>query len=815
VNRPVPVDAWLVAGNDTMQLSQQETAREVSSPSGAWDWLGPTSLSIAVGAAYFVAAQFSLALLAKPDGLAVFWPGSGLAAGTLIAIGSAARLPVAIGVATASAAASLLSGQNLAAAVVFSLCNAGEALLVAWLIEYRFGKEFRLESLPSVVGFITGSVLGSALSAVPATAGFILFHSSEAPALATWLNWLASDALGVIMVGPLFIGLGALRQDRPEKWEVVEGMLTLAALALMSVVAFSSPLHYWYTVLPLALLLPVLLAAHCRPVFAAAAALILGFAVVWTTTFGMAALDGPKSLHDRTYAARATLLAISTCMLVLAALFAERRRNEAAINDSSNRLQLALDAAKLGVWSIDFKTERFECDNRDSLIHGYPSGAPPRTIGDARGFVHADDLSSLDEAFVASQRVGDNIRAEYRLAPIACSTAYPEERWVAIEGAFVRAANGEAERLLGVSRDITDLKRAQHALAERNLQLALAGKAALVGSYSYDVNTDAMQVSEGYAAVHGLAEGTKVTTRREWHARIHPEDLARVEEFRIQAFQEQRGEYGLEYRVIRGGREVRWIEARSFVLYRDDGAPQRVVGVDIDITERKQAQEHREILNAELDHRAKNLLATVGAIITQTQNGNASMPDFVSALDRRIASLARVHELLSCNRWQGVSLREIVRREFAPYVADNIAIDGPNVVLMAEAVQPLAMVLHELTTNAAKYGAFSDRSGRVALRWCWIRKEPHDRLAIDWREMGGPSVTRPNRYGYGTSIVRELIPFELGGEVNLVFAADGVRCRMEIPSDWIGNEMAHKLGSPPHEARADEEIAPPKLASSF
>src|SRR5215510_5424416 len=409
-------------------------------------WIGSVGLTIAIGAAYFVAAQFSLAFLAKPDGLAVFWPGSGLAAGLLIAIGATARLPVAIGVATASVAASLLSGQSLAAAVVFALCNAGQALLVAALIRRRFGRDFRLDSLANIVGFIAAGVVGPAISAIPATTGFILLHSPASPALTTWLNWLASDALGVIMVAPLFIGLSTMRHDPPEKWELLEGVLTLAVLALMSVVAFGSPLHYWYTVLPLALLLPVLLAAHCRPVFAAAAALILGFAVVWTTTFGMVELDGPKSLHDRTYAARATLLAISTCMLVLAALFAERRRNEAAINDSNNRLQLALDAAKLGVWSVDFKTERFECDARDSLIHGHTPGARPQTIGEARLFINAEDLPSLDEAFRASRRAGDNIRAEYRLAPIACGAAYPDERWVAIEGAFVRAANGERER---------------------------------------------------------------------------------------------------------------------------------------------------------------------------------------------------------------------------------------------------------------------------------------------------------------------------------------------------------------------------------
>src|SRR5262249_56804893 len=108
-----------------------------------------------------------------------------------------------------------------------------------------------------------------------------------------------------------------------------------------------------------------------------------------------------------------------------------------------------------------------------------------------------------------------------------------------------------------------------------------------------------------------------------------------------------------------------------------------------------------------------------------------------SALNRRIASLARVHELLSCSRWQGVSLKEIVGCEFAPYAADNVAVRGPSVTLTAEAVQPLAMVLHELTTNAAKYGAFFNRHGRVLVRWLLILKESQGRLAIDLLVTGG------------------------------------------------------------------------------
>jgi two-component sensor histidine kinase len=192
------------------------------------------------------------------------------------------------------------------------------------------------------------------------------------------------------------------------------------------------------------------------------------------------------------------------------------------------------------------------------------------------------------------------------------------------------------------------------------------------------------------------------------------------------------------------------------------------------------------------------------------------MTEFVSALDKRIGSLARVHELLSCNRWQGVSLREIVRREFAPYAADNIVVRGPSVTLTAEAVQPLAMVLHELTTNAAKYGAFSNRSGRVLLRWCRQPKAGEDRLMIEWQEVGGPAVVSPSRFGYGTSIVRELIPFELGGEVDLIFAPAGLHCRMEIPADWISTDAPQDQSYQRRgQSLATEEFARARLASSL
>ena len=243
----------------------------------------------------------------------------------------------------------------------------------------------------------------------------------------------------------------------------------------------------------------------------------------------------------------------------------------------------------------------------------------------------------------------------------------------------------------------------------------------------------------------------------------------------------------IEYRIIRAGGELRWVETRCFISYNRDGRPHRVVGVSIDVTERKRAEDQQRVLVAELDHRVKNVLATVSAIVTQTQDAGSSPADFVTALDSRIKSLARTHELLSQSRWSGVSLAEIARREFAPYAADNVEIGGPSVTLKAEAAQAMAMVLHELTTNAAKYGAFSDRNGRVSLRWRWLRNGSAGRLAIEWREIGGPPVLAPGQSSYGTEIIRELIPFELGGTAELAFASDGVRCRMEIPAEWISS----------------------------
>jgi PAS domain S-box-containing protein len=879
-------------------------------------WFGLVKLALATGIGYFLLGR--LGLILRAEGVAVFWPASGLAVGALIALGPRARLPLAAGVFVATVACNLMIGRNAWLSIAFGLLNVGQTLFTAWLLERWFGRTFKLEDVQRVLAFFAATAAGSALSALGAAVVIGLIDPT-ASHLQVWRLWFAACSLGVVTVAPLLIGLGDVMRERLPRHELIEGWAGLVMLTGLSALLISLPDGPWATALPEALVFPFLLwvAMRCRPVFAAAAALIVGLIVIGSTTLGVGNFDLGKPLADRVLSAQTFVLAEAILVVLVAAMFAERRDHLAALENGNHRLQLALDCAELGTWSFNLKSGRFENDVRDRRIHGLGPDAPPKTLAEMRSQIHSDDLPTLDATFVALRRGGSHCRAEYRLAPLAEGRA-GRERWVAIEGAVLRREGGQ---LLGVTRDITEQKhaetrlreserslrellgalpaaiyvtdaaghitycneaavslwgatpklgsdkwssisrfyhadgtpmaledcpteialtegrivwgceailertdgsripiipypkplrdqngaivgvinmtvdiserkKAELALAERNAQVALAGKVALVGSYAYDVKTGSMQVSEGYAAVHGLPEGTTETTLNQWWTRVHPEDLERVKKLRDQTFADQRDGSNIEYRIIHSGGEVRWIEKRNFITYDGDGRPRRVAGVTIDVTERKRVEEQQRVLLGELDHRVKNTLATVSAVVSHTLDASSSMADFATALNGRVQSMARTHELLSASRWQGISVAELVRRELAPYATSgNTEINGPEVILRAEAGQVMAMVLHELATNAAKYGALCTPDGRVSIRW---RQRPngHPRsyLVLEWREAGGPSVVASECSGFGTRTIRDLIPYELGGTVDLSLATEGVRCCMEIPAAWLSND---------------------------
>ena len=332
------------------QIVQQPTGLEWPSEVGRQRWLRSIGLAVAVCIAYFLAARLSLFLLTKPDGVAVFWPASGVATGVLVALGPRARIPVGAGTIVATVIANILGDRTLLSAAVFALCNAGEALLAGWLIEHYFGPAFSLDKLGHVLGLLAAAVLATALSGVGGTAGFLYFHSSTAPVLTTWQHWFASDALGIVTVAPLIIGFTSAVRSPPTPRERTEGFVALASLAVLAGFVIYLPQGLWGTVVPIAMLFPMLLwlAARCRPVFTAAAAFVIALAIVWTTTFGVGVFgDASFPIDERILAAQASILAISLCAFVLAALFAERRQHETVLVESGAQLQKALTELRL------------------------------------------------------------------------------------------------------------------------------------------------------------------------------------------------------------------------------------------------------------------------------------------------------------------------------------------------------------------------------------------------------------------------------------------------------------------------------------
>jgi two-component sensor histidine kinase len=193
-------------------------------------------------------------------------------------------------------------------------------------------------------------------------------------------------------------------------------------------------------------------------------------------------------------------------------------------------------------------------------------------------------------------------------------------------------------------------------------------------------------------------------------------------------------------------------------------------------------EEHQKLLIAELDHRVKNILAQVAAITASTRQASPSSKEFFQSLDGRIHSMATAHTLLSERGWQNIGLDAIVYKQLAPYmIGDNVTINGPNILLTSAQTHAIAMVLHELATNAAKYGALSVPAGQVSVSWDCSSKKHAVTLALVWRELGGPPVLSKVKASYGTDLICGLIPHELGGTVDLVFAAEGVNCRIQIP----------------------------------
>jgi signal transduction histidine kinase len=318
---------------------QQSTSTGLS-----WSWAGDIWLTAAVGCGYFLAARLSLGLLLEPDGVAVFWPAAGISSGLLIAYGRRVRLAVTVAVFASTVAANLLGDRNLLAGASFAACNAAEALITAAIIHRYFKAEFDLGRLQQVLGLVVAAIVSTILSGIGGAVAFKLFHSPSVPMFVTGWHWFASDAVGIIAVAPVVIGLAAAARDPPPRRELAEGAAALLLLSAMTGIIILLPNTPWQTLVPGALIFPMVLwlAARCRPVFAAAGAFIVSLAVVWATIFGIGHFgDTALPQDERILQAQAVILVVTLGAFVLAALFSERRQHETVLTNSETRLARA------------------------------------------------------------------------------------------------------------------------------------------------------------------------------------------------------------------------------------------------------------------------------------------------------------------------------------------------------------------------------------------------------------------------------------------------------------------------------------------
>jgi PAS domain S-box-containing protein len=328
----------------------------------------------------------------------------------------------------------------------------------------------------------------------------------------------------------------------------------------------------------------------------------------------------------------------------------------------------------------------------------------------------------------------------------------------------------------------------EHELRESEERFRLMSEHAPVMIWMTDAQGKCLHLNKLLREFWGVSEENIATF--DWSTTIHPEDVGRIGETMTRAMAE-RGNVSLNgrYRRADGSYRVLHTDARPRL---SDGQILGMIGVNVDITEREEAEAarrnaeaRRELLVAELNHRVKNTLSVVQAIANQTFRGTAEQER--AAFEGRLRALARSHDLLTKSDWRSVSLREVAAMSVQDAEEARATIEGPPILLSPARAVALGMVLHELFTNALKYGALSNGGGRVAVRWTPDRQLP-DAIEISWQEVGGPPVSAPARKGFGSILVERMVKSELEGDVEMEFRPQGFACR--INASLAGNAPA-------------------------
>ena len=340
------------------------------------------------------------------------------------------------------------------------------------------------------------------------------------------------------------------------------------------------------------------------------------------------------------------------------------------------------------------------------------------------------------------------------------------------------------------------LRESEERFRESEERLRLAVEASRMAMWDWDMRTGKITWNDQQYHMLGYRVGEVEPDYAAWATRVHPDDRAAAEAELASALREHK-KYLNEYRILRPDGSVQWSVARGEFYYDDTGQPIRMLGLAEDVTETRQQAERQRVLVAELQHRTRNLMAVVQSVAHQTMETAKSLEDFANRFDRRLEALSRVQNLLSRNDTQPIAVGALVSMELEALgfadLGKKVAIAGPEVPLRKSAVQILSLAIHELATNALKYGALANEEGRLSATWRIEDTKPDRRLLLEWIErgiVGTPSATDAERRGYGRTLIEQALPYALSARTKFALSANTLQCVISLPvTTQDGREM--------------------------
>jgi PAS domain S-box-containing protein len=472
----------------------------------------------------------------------------------------------------------------------------------------------------------------------------------------------------------------------------------------------------------------------------------------------------------------------------------EQQRTYTALRESEARLREFGEASSDVLWVRDAETLR--CEYLSPAFEDIYGVSRKEALGNQSlrnwvGMILPEDRGRVMRN-LRRVRAGGRVAFEFRIRRRTDGAV----RWLRNTDFPIFDDAGQVRRIGGIGQDVTAEKAREERLRDSEEGLRLALGVGRLATWDWNLMTGEIAWSDDHFKMLGYAVGEVTPSYETWVTRVHPEDRARVEASLRASAAERRG-YQEEFRTAHPDGSVHWCAAQARYHYDEAGRPVRMIGVMQDITERHQWAERQRVLIAELQHRTRNLLGVVRAVADKTIAASGSLMEFRDHFRARLGALGRVNGMLSrLSEGDRITFDDLLRAELAAHDAAHeggparkVVLEGPiGVRLRSSMVQTFALALHELATNAVKYGALSQPQGRLTVRWRVVPgADGTRRLRVEWRESEvevSPDRLQMRR-GYGRELIERALPYQLKAETEYDLGPDGVRCSITLPiSEW-------------------------------